>query len=246
MNNHTHHSSNPNSSAGPNTHPSGAWTDFNNAEAQQGAFEMIPRGTALPIRMTIKPGGFDSPAQGWTGGWATESRETGAIYLACEFIVTAGPYAKRKIWTNVGLYSPKGPTWAQMGRSFIRAALNSAWHVDPQDTRPEAVAARCIQSLGDLDGLEFLVRADAEKDEQGNWRNVVKVAIEPDHKDYAQWMTLSDGSGTPTSATSQGHPAGPFRAPASTSSPPTSAAMVPGRNPSGAAPHPVNKPAWAQ
>jgi len=32
------------------------WTDFNDAEAQQGGFNLIPKGTLVPVRMTIRPG----------------------------------------------------------------------------------------------------------------------------------------------------------------------------------------------
>ena len=119
-----------------------SWNDFNDAEAQQGAFDIIPKGITVPGRMTLQPGGHDDHNQGWSGGYATESFDTGAIYLACEFVVTSGPFAKRKMWSNIGLYSKKGPTWGQMGRSFIRAALNSARNVQPQDNSPQAASAR--------------------------------------------------------------------------------------------------------
>lgn len=133
-----------------------AWNDFNDADAQQSGFDLIPKGTVVPVRMTIKPGGYDDPDQGWGGGYATESFETGSIYLAAEFVVTAGDHAKRKMWSNIGLHSKKGPTWGQMGRSFIRAALNSARNVHPQDNSPQAAAARRIQGFHELDGIEFL------------------------------------------------------------------------------------------
>jgi hypothetical protein len=162
------------------------WLDFNDADAQQSGFDLIPKGVLAHVRMTLKPGGYDSPEQGWTGGYATESFETGSVYLACEFIVLEGPYAKRKLWSNIGLQSRKGPTWGQMGRSFIRAALNSARNVHPQDNSPQAASARRIDSFHELDGLEFLVRVDIEKDAKGEDRNVVKLAIEPDHPDYAK------------------------------------------------------------
>jgi hypothetical protein len=100
-------------------------------------------------------------------------------------VVTGGDHAKRKMWSNIGLHSKKGPTWGQMGRSFIRAALNSARNVHPQDNSPQAAAARRIQGFHELDGLEFLARVDIEKDAKGQDRNVVKVAVEPDHPDYA-------------------------------------------------------------
>ncbi len=164
-----------------------AWNDYNDAEQQQG-FDLIPKGTIVPVRMTLKPGGHDDPAQGWTGGYATESFDTGSVYLACEFVVTGGPFAKRKMWSNVGLHSRKGPTWGQMGRSFIRAALNSSRNVHPQDNTPQAAGARRINGFADLDGIEFIARVDVEKDAKGEDRNVVKVAVEPDHKDYAALM----------------------------------------------------------
>ena len=122
------------------------WTDFNDAEAQQGGFDLIPKGTIVPVCMSIKPGGHDDQAMGWTGGYATQSMNTGAVYLACEFVVTSGPFARRKMWSNIGLSSPKGPTWGQMGRTFLRAALNSARNVHPKDNNPQAAAARRITS----------------------------------------------------------------------------------------------------
>ena len=185
------------------------WNDFNDAEQQQG-FDLIPKGTLVPVRMTIKPGGHDDPEQGWGGGYATESFETGSIYLAAEFVVTGGDHAKRKMWSNIGLYSKKGPTWGQMGRSFIRAVLNSARNVHPQDNTPQAATARRIQGFHELDGIEFLARVDVEKDAKGLDRNVVKLAVEPDHPDYAKYMGVlskaKTGGGT-SGAPAQAAPA---------------------------------------
>ena len=73
------------------------WNDFNDAEAQQSGFDLIPKGAIVPVRMTLKPGGYDDPAQGWGGGYATQSFDTGSVYLATEFVVTAGDHAKRKM-----------------------------------------------------------------------------------------------------------------------------------------------------
>jgi hypothetical protein len=169
--------------------PVTSWNDFNDAQAQQGAYDLIPKGSLVAVRMSLKPGGFDDFSQGWTGGYATQSLESGAVYLAAEFIVTAGPFAKRKLWSNIGLHSAKGAMWGQMGRAFIRAALNSARRVAPQDHSAQANEARRIGSFAELDGLEFLARVDVEKDGRGDERNVIKLIIEPDHKDYGAHMT---------------------------------------------------------
>ena len=203
------------------------WNDFNDAEQQQG-FDLIPKGTIVPVRMTIKPGGHDDPSQNWTGGYATQSFDTGSVYLAAEFVVTAGDHAKRKMWSNIGLYSPKGATWGQMGRTFIRAALNSARNVHPLDNSPQASAARRIQGFHELDGLEFLARVDIEKDGKGQDRNVVKVAVEPDYPDYAKWMGVPPKamSGSTSGDPAQAAPA--YQAPAPQRAPVT------------------GKPSWAQ
>lgn len=206
-----------------------AWQDFNDAEQQQ-SFDLIPKGSLVRVRMTIKPGGHDDPAQGWTGGYATESFDTGAVYLACEFVVLEGPFAKRKMWSNIGLHSRKGPTWGQMGRSMIRAILNSARNIHPQDSAAPAAAARRIQGFHELDGVEFLARVDVEKDAKGLDRNVVKLAIEPDHKDYAALMGSAPRSPSQAPASPQ-----PYTAPAAAShqAPPRPAAAT-------------DKPAWAR
>jgi hypothetical protein len=206
------------------------WTDFNDAEAQQGGFDLIPKGTIVPVRMTIKPGGHDDEAMGWTGGYATQSMNTSAVYLACEFVVTSGPFARRKMWSNIGLSSPKGPTWGQMGRTFLRAALNSALNVHPKDNSPQAAAARRITSFADIDGLEFIARVDVEKDAKGDDRNVVKLAVEPDHKDYAALA-----GGAPKAFTSGGHTGAPAQAASRPAAPSRPAASTP-----------TGKPAWAQ
>ena len=205
------------------------WNDFNDAESQQSGFDLIPKGTVVPVRMTLKPGGYDDPSQGWGGGYATESFDTGSIYLAAEFVVTAGDHAKRKMWSIIGLHSQKGPTWGQMGRSFIRAALNSARNVHPQDNSPQAAAARRIQGFHELDGLEFLARVDIEKDGKGQDRNVVKIAVEPDHPDYAKLM------GVPPKTTGGGTSGAPAQAVA-----PVYQTPAPQRAPV------TGKPSWAQ
>jgi hypothetical protein len=206
------------------------WHDFNDAEQQQ-SFDLIPKGTVARVRMTIKPGGYDDATQGWTGGYATQSFETGSVYLAAEFVVLEGEYARRKLWSNVGLHSPKGQAWANMGRSFIRAALNSARNVLPQDHSPQAAAARRIQGFHELDGLEFVARIDIEKDGRGDLKNVVKSVVEPDHPDYARLM------GLPPKTSGSGQSGAP-------------AAVTPPRAVPAAAvrPRPVvpGKPAWAQ
>ncbi|WNO10398.1 hypothetical protein [Teredinibacter sp. KSP-S5-2] len=164
-----------------------SWNDFNNAEDQQ-EFDLIPNGTLAKVRMSIKPGGFDDPQMGWTGGYATFNPTTGAVYLSCEFVVIGGAYDKRKVWRLIGLHSSKGPDWGNMGRSFIKGILNSARNLDPIDNSPQAQQARCINSFAELDGVEFIAKIGKERDSQGDPKNTISIAITKEHADYANLM----------------------------------------------------------
>ena len=158
-----------------------SWNDYN--DAQQNA-SLNPKGTLAKVRLTIRPGGFDDASQGWTGGYATRG-STGAVYLNGEFTVLEGPYAKRKIFTLIGLFSPKGPDWANMGRSFVRGMLNSAHGLSDKDTSPKAMAARRIASFADIEGIEFVARIELGTDTNGDDKNEIRAAVTPDHKGYA-------------------------------------------------------------
>jgi hypothetical protein len=163
-----------------------SWNDFNDAESQ--SFDLVPKGTIAKVRLTIRPGGHNDEQQGWTGGYATRNANTGAVYLSCEYTVLEGKYARRKVFSLIGLMSPKGPEWANMGRSLVRGILNSAHGISDKDASPQAQAKRRIRSFADLDGLEFLARIDIGKDTSGEDKNEIRVALTPDHKDYATHM----------------------------------------------------------
>ena len=199
--------------------------DFNDAN-DQSSFDLIPKGTLVRVRLSIRPGGFDDAAQGWDGGYATRNANTGSVYLNCEFVVLEGEYARRKLWSLIGLYSPKGPSWGNMGRTFIKGMLNSARGLHPADMGPQTQNARRIDGFADLDGLEFLAKVEWEKDQNGQDKAVIKQAIQPDHRDYA---ALMGGAHAPAPASV---PATPNAAPTAT----TTAARPPV----------AGRPSWAQ
>lgn len=170
----------------------GLWNDFNSAQSNG---NVIPKGTLAKVRLTIRPGGFDDPSQGWTGGYAKRGA-TGAVYLDAEYTVLEGPFAKRKIWSLIGLYSPKGPDWGNAGRGLIKGVLNSARGLNDKDNSPEAQAKRRISGFAELDGIEFIARMDIGSDTNGEEKNEVRSAVTPSHRDYAQLM--GHGGAAPT------------------------------------------------
>ncbi|MQM32139.1 MAG: hypothetical protein CRU78_17180 [Candidatus Accumulibacter phosphatis] len=207
-----------------------SYFDFNSA-SEQASFDLIPKGTLVHVRMTVRPGGFDDPAQGWTGGYATRNAQTGSVYLNCEFVVLEGEFARRKLWSLIGLSSPKGPEWANMGRSFMKAILNSARGIHPADNSPAAQNARRIAGFAELDGIEFLGKVDWEKDQHGQDKSVIKSAVTADHRDYAARMGAAPRAPAASGGFGSGAPATPMAPAAST---PPAASRVPTR------------PAWAQ
>src|SRR5512134_648508 len=186
----------------------GSWNDFNDAQNTS----IMPKGEIVKVRTVIRPGGYDDPAQGWTGGYATRG-DSGAVYLNAEFTVLEGPYARRKIFTLIGLYSPKGPEWANMGRALIKGILNSARGISDKDISPQAQAARRISGFKDLDGIEFLARVDVGEDVNGDPKNEIRKAITPDHRDYARYMGGARPGGTGGIASGRGAGAAEVRHP---------------------------------
>lgn len=221
----------------------GLWNDFNSA---QGNANLIPKGTLVKVRLTIRPGGFDDPSQGWTGGYATRG-STGSVYLNAEYTVLEGQYAKRKIFSLIGLYSAKGPDWANMGRSLVRGILNSARGISDKDNSPEAQVKRRIAGFADLDGLECVVRADLGTDTNGDDKNEVRSAVTPDHKDYAaimgQVLAAPMGSyGQPATPQAPGYGQQTSQAPQAPA--PSYAPQTPQASQAPASP--VSKPRWAE
>ena len=207
----------------------GAWNDYNDAESQN-SYDLIPKGTIVPVRMTIKPGGYDDPSQGWAGGYATHNDTTGSVYLSAEFVVTEGLFAKRKIWSLIGLLSLKGPEWGSMGRSFVRGILNSSRGLSDKDNSPQAQTARRINGFTDLDGIEFLAKIDVGKDANGDAKNEIRFAVTPNSKDWEAYQK-EGGLWKPAGVSSVAN------ASVSTSAPATQEA------PAAANP---NRPSWAQ
>ena len=150
------------------------------------------------------------------------------MYLNCEFVVTEGKYARRKMWSLIGLHSPKGPEWSNMGRTFVKAILNSARGIHPGDNGPSAQNGRRIGGFADLEGIEFLGKVDWEKDQNGQDKSVIKSAVTPDHKDYGALM-------------------GAARQPSALAAPPAPASPAPNTyaQATGRAPVP-GRPSWAQ
>ena len=144
---------------------SGLWNDFNDAQSNT---NLIPKGTLAKVRLTIRPGGFDDPSQGWTGGYATRG-STGAVYLNGEFTVTEGQYARRKIFTLIDLYSPKGLVRVVARRADEITDFGDArlWSETTRiDLRVAEVANPRPGDRIEIDGDAFLIQGEPVRDRE--------------------------------------------------------------------------------
>src|SRR5215469_17866274 len=152
--------------------------DFNVAETQRN-FDVIPDGTVATVRMTVRPGSAGE------GGQLRRAKDGNSEALDCEFVVLDGPFAKRKVWSllTVAGSTPGHAEAAKISASKLRAILESARGIRPDDKSDTATQARCIGSYGELNGLSFIARIGVEPPQDGyKAKNRLDHVVTPDEK----------------------------------------------------------------
>lgn len=156
--------------------------DFNNAGEQRSG-DLMPEGTLAPVHLTVRPGNSGE------GGWLKRSKDGGSMSLDCEFTVTEGPHAKRKFWS---LMLVEGTTEghakaAEISSSRIRAILESAQGIRPDDESDSAKQRRRINTWADLNDVRFIAKIGIEKGKDGyKDKNTLAEVITPDRKQWAK------------------------------------------------------------
>lgn len=192
--------------------------DYNFSDAKRGDFDLIPARTNAPVVVSIKAGDEGTPEK------AFKVVKDGQYMLQLELTISEGDYAGRKIWHNAimggqpSAQLTEGQEKAvQISRTLIRSMLEAARGYAPTDESKEAVAARQIGSIFELEGLEFWIEVGIEKDKKGEY---------PDKNKIQKILPFKEGEGRPVQTQLAGTQQ-TQRAPA-------------------AGGKPTNKPAWAQ
>jgi hypothetical protein len=158
--------------------------DYNTAESGGGSFDLIPANTIARVILTIRPGGEGE------GRWLTQSKSSDAQYFNCEFTVSKGEYAKRKFWGNFtvsgGKVDEQGNSKAgNITRATLRAILESARGIQPNDESDEAKRKRVVNGYGDFNDLEFVAKIGIEPArDQYQAKNKLLSVITPDKPEY--------------------------------------------------------------
>lgn len=195
--------------------------DLNEAEAStgQGSGEPIPDGTVARAILAIRPGGAGD------GGWCKTSR-AGDLMLDCEFTLADGPFARRKVWTNMMVTGSEKAV--AITKRQLRAVVEGHHGLRPDDMSEPAQAKRRVQ-IADLTGMDCCVLIGVEVQPGYSPKNTIKAVIAPGEGKY-----VARGAPPPLGAAPQARPANvaPF------TPPPAAAAPAPVQSPAG-------RPAWA-
>ena len=176
--------------------------DYTDAPPPQ--FDPIPHGTIATVVLHIRPGNVGED------GMLKRSKDGSCEMLDCEFAVTDGPFKGRKFWENWILEGTTSGHAKSIGinRGTLKAILDSALGLKPDDVSPQARAARTV-SLKQFEGMTFIARigierGNARNDGSGNWpdKNVLAGVITPDRKEWhpVEQPPPFNGGGSPSAA----------------------------------------------
>jgi hypothetical protein len=148
--------------------------------------DLVPHGTIATVVLHIRAGGVGEDKM-------LKRRIVGGCeMLDCEFVIADTSHKGRKFWGNLIL---EGTTdghakAAAMSRNTLKAILDSALGLKPDDVSPQARAARTV-SLKQFEGMTFMATIGIEKggpkkEGGGNWpdKNILAGVITPDRKDW--------------------------------------------------------------
>jgi hypothetical protein len=186
--------------------------DLNDA-GEQRTFDVIPANTTATLQMTVRSGGAGD------GGWLKRSADGASEGLDCEFLVVdEGPYYKRKLWQLFTLSgtTPGHQQAGEISRNTLRAILESARGIRPDDISDTAKEARRITGWGDLDGLRFVARLGV-RPAQGNYgpKNTILEIVTPERQAWRkpEQLDRSTMSRAPSPSTTAPAPAGSIARP---------------------------------
>ena len=130
--------------------------DYTNAPPPQ--FDLVPHGTIATVVLHIRAGGVGED------GMLKRSKDGGCEMLDCEITLTDTVYKGRKLWENLILDGTTDGHAKSIGinRGTLKAILDSALGLKPDDVSPQARAARTV-SLKQFEGMTFIAKIGSRR-----------------------------------------------------------------------------------
>lgn len=162
--------------------------DFNDAAPARESGGLIPEGTIALAVMVLRPGGHGP------GGYCKKNKAGDKDMLDAEFTLASGKFERRKFWKDM-IVAPVDSEAANITRSQLRAAIESALGIHPDDSSDEAIQRRRIPGYQFFDGLTVCIKVGVEKGklknpeagpngERFDDKNVLRAFVTPDSRDY--------------------------------------------------------------
>jgi len=175
--------------------------DMNDAGPQKTG-ELIPDGTFAKLTMLIHPGGVDGDEE-VDRGLLKRSATPGSdvLMLDCEFTVAGGPHVRRKFWQTMTVKGGKvdengASIGANITKSTLRAMIESALGLDPEDVSEDARAKRVVRGFADFSGFTFVGKIAVETQSNPAYpeRNRLDRVVLPNEP---EWRKVMDGEPVP-------------------------------------------------
>jgi hypothetical protein len=186
--------------------------DFNDAAPQHDG-ELIPDGVFCALHAFLRPGGenMEGCSEHDLGIFKLSTRSgSDAVFLEFEFTILNGPHAKRKLWQSFTVKGGKvgedgvSKAW-NISKATMRAMIDSAMGLDPNDMSEQTQAKRRLRGFRDLDGIEFIAKIGIKRGDPapdgGNYpdRNVIARVVLPNEPQYAAVKAGQDVPPQPSS-----------------------------------------------
>jgi hypothetical protein len=234
--------------------------DMNDAEPQKTG-DLIPDGTFAKVTMTLRPGGIDGESE-IDRGLLKRSGTDGSdvLMLDGEFTVAEGPHIRRKFWQTLtvsgGKLDENGVSiGARITKSTLRAMIDSALGLDPEDMSEGTKAKRILRGFADLSGIGFVgkIRVEASDNPAYPDKNRLDHVVVPTEP---EWRKVMDGEVVParpsgrrqaatSAAPSSGTPAwGTQTQPATSAGPAWGQGVAAGKPTETPKPAAASTPAW--
>lgn len=155
--------------------------DFNTAEQQSTGKGPIPPDSCVILQMEVR--------NGKNGSHQLLTRsDKGNEYLNVEFKVVRGSYEGKQIWERYTVIGSEAA--AKISMRTLRAIVESARGIDPNDQSPAAVQNRMLNDWSDFQGIQFMAIVDAKvehntKDGNDYINNHIKKIVTSNMPEYA-------------------------------------------------------------
>jgi hypothetical protein len=182
--------------------------NLNDAGPQEGNHDLLPAGV-YHFEAIVIPGGAGSDSF-----LRREKKKPRVLMMEVECKVTDGEYANRRVWDYIPVeidqntdsnLAPipadqlsKIQSRVRRGRAKLRALLDSAFELQPNDDSEAAQKKRELDSYGAVHGLKFYAQVE-EQAGSGSYgpSNRIDFIITPDLPDYPRQPTTAVSTVSP-------------------------------------------------